>query len=260
MATCLTGVVVGVGTVVTDAPSGADVVASPTAGMSAVRLDLSTVADRSRAVSRSAPRVKLEPEAVGKQYATATLNLWSEPTNKSRRFGQLDEGSRVAITGKVVKGWAEVLIEGKVRYVNADYLDKDKPVEAAVTGGASGGGVSTAPCPDGSGTESGLTSTAITMFRAVCNAFPALEVYGGWDPHGEHIDGRAIDFMTYSNSGLGSAVAEWARAHAGELRIRTVIFAQKIWIPERASEGWRYMEDRGSTTANHYDHVHVSVY
>jgi hypothetical protein len=27
----------------------------------------------------------------------------------------------------------------------------------------------------------------------------------------------------------------------------------------RASEGWRYMEDRGSTTANHYDHVHVST-
>jgi hypothetical protein len=29
---------------------------------------------------------------------------------------------------------------------------------------------------------------------------------------------------------------------------------------ERSSEGWRYMSDRGSTTANHYDHVHVSVF
>ncbi|MDQ1640746.1 MAG: hypothetical protein QOJ90_97, partial [Actinomycetota bacterium] len=28
----------------------------------------------------------------------------------------------------------------------------------------------------------------------------------------------------------------------------------------RSSEGWRPMADRGSTTANHYDHVHVSVY
>jgi len=27
-----------------------------------------------------------------------------------------------------------------------------------------------------------------------------------------------------------------------------------------AEEGWRLMPDRGSTTANHYDHVHVSVY
>jgi hypothetical protein len=29
---------------------------------------------------------------------------------------------------------------------------------------------------------------------------------------------------------------------------------------QRSSEGWRWMEDRGSTTANHYDHVHVTVY
>ena len=28
----------------------------------------------------------------------------------------------------------------------------------------------------------------------------------------------------------------------------------------RAGEGWRWQPDRGSTTANHYDHVHVSVY
>ena len=27
-----------------------------------------------------------------------------------------------------------------------------------------------------------------------------------------------------------------------------------------SGEGWRGMSDRGSTTANHYDHVHVTVY
>jgi hypothetical protein len=39
-----------------------------------------------------------------------------------------------------------------------------------------------------------------------------------------------------------------------------VIWSQQIWTVDRGSEGWRYMEDRGSTTANHYDHVHVTVY
>jgi hypothetical protein len=27
----------------------------------------------------------------------------------------------------------------------------------------------------------------------------------------------------------------------------------------RAGEGWRAMPDRGSATANHYDHVHIAV-
>ena len=38
-----------------------------------------------------------------------------------------------------------------------------------------------------------------------------------------------------------------------------VIWAQHIWTPVRSSEGWRSMPDRGSPTANHYDHVHISV-
>jgi len=32
------------------------------------------------------------------------------------------------------------------------------------------------------------------------------------------------------------------------------------WGAIRSGEGWRYMPSRGSATANHYDHVHVSVY
>ncbi|MGH8775923.1 MAG: hypothetical protein ACRDWI_12375 [Jiangellaceae bacterium] len=39
-----------------------------------------------------------------------------------------------------------------------------------------------------------------------------------------------------------------------------MIWAQRIWTAERSSDGWRWMEDRGSDTANHYDHVHVTVY
>jgi hypothetical protein len=119
-------------------------------------------------------------------------------------------------------------------------------------------GLSSAPCPDGSSTESGLTPSAVTLFRAVCSAFPALRTYGGYDAHGEHSSGKAIDFMVASSS-LGQAVADWARAHATQLHLYDVIWAQHIWTPARASEGWRLMPDRGSPTANHYDHVHVSV-
>ena len=35
---------------------------------------------------------------------------------------------------------------------------------------------------------------------------------------------------------------------------------QRIWDVRMASSGWVPMEDRGSITANHYDHVHISVF
>ena len=60
--------------------------------------------------------------------------------------------------------------------------------------------------------------------------------------------------------GLGTAIAEFLRAHASELHLYDVIWRQHIWTPERGGEGWRYMSSRGSATANHYDHVHVSTY
>jgi len=120
-------------------------------------------------------------------------------------------------------------------------------------------GVSGASCPDGSTIESGLTSSAVRLYRAVCGAFPALTTYGGYDPHGEHIDGRAIDFMI-TDPALGQAVADYVLANAGTLGVRDIIWSQKIWTPEQASSGWRWMEDRGDPTANHYDHVHVAVY
>jgi hypothetical protein len=127
-----------------------------------------------------------------------------------------------------------------------------------VTAAPTAAGVSSAPCPDGSGTESGLTSSAVRLFRSVCHAFPALTTYGGWDAHGEHSSGKAIDFMV-SSSSLGEAVAAWARAHASELDLYDVIWSQHIWTPVRSLEGWRTMPTRGSDTANHYDHVHISV-
>lgn len=54
-------------------------------------------------------------------------------------------------------------------------------------------------------------------------------------------------------------LSRWAAANAGPLKVQYVIFEQRIWNISRASEGWRWMADRGSRTANHYDHVHISI-
>jgi hypothetical protein len=59
---------------------------------------------------------------------------------------------------------------------------------------------------------------------------------------------------------LGNAIAAYLQAHAAELDIFDVIWRQRIWTTQRAGDGWRSMPDRGSVTANHFNHVHVSVY
>ena len=39
-----------------------------------------------------------------------------------------------------------------------------------------------------------------------------------------------------------------------------MIWDQRIWNIERDREGWRFMANRGSDSANHKNHVHVTVY
>jgi hypothetical protein len=85
---------------------------------------------------------------------------------------------------------------------------------------------------------------------------------------GEHPLGRACDFMLSSGGVMPTAsaiqhgydIAAWAQANASRLGIMYIIYRQHIWDVRMASSGWVPMEDRGSITANHYDHVHISVF
>jgi hypothetical protein len=85
---------------------------------------------------------------------------------------------------------------------------------------------------------------------------------------GEHPLGRACDFMlssggvmpTAAKVQLGDQITAWAQANASRLGIMYIIYRQKIWDIRMASAGWVPMADRGSITANHFDHVHISVF
>jgi len=96
------------------------------------------------------------------------------------------------------------------------------------------------------------------VHEAVCAAFPELTSYGTYRADGEHAQGLAIDIMVSGSRGW--EVAEFVRANYSELGVNYIMYSQRIWSVDRASEGWRYVEDRGSVTANHYDHVHVTTY
>jgi resuscitation-promoting factor RpfB len=133
---------------------------------------------------------------------------------------------------------------------------EDAPEPPAATGG-----LSEAPCPSGSDVESGLTANAISVHRAVCAEFPQIDTYGGLriGDDGEHGEGRALDIMV-SDSSLGDAIAAFVQSNYDALGVSEILWSQQIWTVERSSEGWRSMPDYGSATANHYDHVHVTVY
>jgi hypothetical protein len=203
-----------------------------------------------------------------KKWTTVDLNLWSSASQAARQVGLLDAAKQVVVTGRAENGRVELVVDGQSRWVTAGYLADDKPDPASATSStstststptaAAAAGLSMAPCPDGS-VEYRLTTAAVYVYRSVCHAFPQITSYGGWDAHGEHVSGKALDIMT-SDVSLGDAIAAFLQQHASELHLYDILWRQHIWTPVRASEGWRLFADRGSPTANHMDHVHVSVY
>lgn len=90
--------------------------------------------------------------------------------------------------------------------------------------------------------------------------FGVRTIYGIGSRSGvsEHPLGLALDFMVYSDTAKGQAIASYVQANASRLGVTYVMWQQQIWSVERNAEGWRAVEDRGSATANHMDHVHVS--
>lgn len=130
------------------------------------------------------------------------------------------------------------------------------PGASAAAGGGSGSGSTTAYAA--AGAALGLVPTAAAVYSAIRSTFGITNI-GGYRPGdwGDHGTGHAVDVMITS-AGQGDAVASFAIANAGRLRIKYVIWQQRIWMPSTGV--WRMMEDRGSPTQNHMDHVHISVY
>jgi len=97
---------------------------------------------------------------------------------------------------------------------------------------------------------------------AACAATGACmpSTYEGHDPSAD----RAIDTLMSEAYGtlptddnaLGDAHSAFALSHMAEFGVMYVIWRQRY----NDGSGWSPMEDRGSITQNHYDHVHVSFY
>ncbi|GAA3085307.1 coiled-coil domain-containing protein [Streptosporangium carneum] len=117
------------------------------------------------------------------------------------------------------------------------------------------------------GGDDNITDRTRIMREAVGRAFKLpheVGCYRAENDGGEHPLGRACDFMmstggtvpSAENVRLGDELAAWALKNKERLGVKYVIWRQRI----NTGSGWRAMSDRGSVTANHFDHVHISMY
>jgi hypothetical protein len=193
-----------------------------------------------------------------KMWTTVDLNLWTSSKKDATKVGVLGDTKKVLVTGRKTPERVELVIDGKSRWVTAGYLSEEKPVAEKSVGGAAAGGSLDAGCTNGSAVPAGVSPNIVSVHEAVCANFPEITTYGTFRGDGEHAQGIAVDIMVSGERGW--QVAEFVRANSAELGVSYVIYSQNIWSVERGGEGWRGMSDRGSTTANHYDHVHVTTY
>ncbi|GAB3622739.1 hypothetical protein GCM10027418_08210 [Mariniluteicoccus endophyticus] len=193
------------------------------------------------------------PRVVGTKYATTALILRSSSGDQFTSYGDAPAGAQLQITGVTENGRAQIVYNGAIRWVTAKYLSDSAPAPISAGGGSAG-----------RVTLPGLRPAAAQIVADAQVRYPRISTYYGvrQDPLPDHPSGRAVDIMipSYrSNVALGDDVAQWLKANASRYNIEYVIWNQHIWSVARSSEGWRYMADRGGDTANHKDHVHVTV-
>lgn len=119
--------------------------------------------------------------------------------------------------------------------------------------------------PDPRLNETNLQINAVRAGRGGAANFPQVQVIGGWRANGgaatDHPEGRAIDFMipdwqTEDGKELGDAIAGHFLANAAFYEVDYLIWRQHITFADGTGH---QMEDRGTPTDNHFDHVHVSL-
>jgi len=201
----------------------------------------------------------------GRDGASAAEARRAVPARPAQR------ASRDMITRPKLAGAAQLVGGGRAGGITSSALSASKSTAKSAstatarrattaTATAAPTGVSDAPCSISPDIEAHLTADARAVYRAVCAAFGhTVSAFGGYrtGDSGDHGTGRAVDIMVSGEQ--GRAIARYVQDHARELGVTYVIYEQHIWLTGHSTSQWRLMEDRGSRTENHYDHVHVSV-
>ena len=195
------------------------------------------------------PTAPALPAVTGKRYATADLTIRTTSGDDFVDLGDIPKGTRVSITGKKENGRAQIVWNGAARWVTAKYLSTKKPAAGS-----------------SAGSTKGLKPNGVKVLKAVRKNWPQIKTIGTVRPDAlpDHPSGRALDLMipnykSKAGKKLGHDLSRWLQARHDELGINYIIWDQHIWNVQRDKQGWRKMASRGSDSANHKNHVHVTV-
>lgn len=168
-------------------------------------------------------------------------------------------GKALGTTGVRTADRTQIVLNGRARWVFSAYTTPVGALAAATAPRAVSPQVTTQGI-------SRLNANGKRVVDAVIAEFPAIRTIYGWRASSsyssDHPNGRAVDIMIphwSANADLGWSVAHYFEKNAAAHNVSYVIFRQKTWSAAYPERGWRPMADRGGATANHMDHVHVSV-
>ena len=191
------------------------------------------------------------------------------------------KADRAELERQKAKERAEARAAAKAAAAKAAAATEAAATEAAVTEAAQAEAEATAePAPEEAPAAESASSTAVDAIAQISNTSGPVSggtqaaanavvsnvpgagsiTLGGTrpsatDPAG-HPSGNALDYMVLSDTGLGNAIVQYHIAHWDELGVDYLIYQQRYLGSPGGS--WSAMEDRGSPTANHMDHVHVN--
>jgi len=120
-------------------------------------------------------------------------------------------------------------------------------------------------CQSGGGGGTPIIPTNKCKPHVVTNGYIILKEFPGkihtvWcyaNKPGDHGTGTALDLMVERRNPIGQTIAEWTMNNHARLKVKYIIWGQRIWNVEvdktpRPWAQWRQMEDRGDDTANHW--------
>ncbi len=217
-----------------------------------------------RPVAPVSPTTPATPVATGTGVVSVgVLNVRATDAADGPVVGEVYRGATLPTTGVRSGDWTQVIHQGVARWVFTSFVT---PVGAVRAVGA------TSPIIPAGITTSGITqlnANAKAVVTRVISDFQAIRTIYGYRPSSayssDHPNGRAVDLMIsdWSNPSRaeeGWEVARFFATNAKTYRVNYIIYRQSIFNAAYPERGWRPMEDRGDATANHFDHVHISVF
>ncbi|MFT3877081.1 MAG: SH3 domain-containing protein [Propioniciclava sp.] len=223
------------------------------------------IATRYLSATTSGPSVPSTPAVTGSVWVDVeSLYVRATSSPNSAVVATLRRGTELKTTGVVAGDRLQVIYNGAARWVFRAYTTSTAPGVSSSPPTASLTPMNTSVSLPG---YSGLKNNAKVAAQHVIDSYPAIRTIGGWRSgsaySSDHPNGRAIDVMVPnwgSSTGvdLGDKIAADFQANAAKYNVSYIIWRQQQWNAAYPQRGWRWMENRGSVTQNHYDHVHVS--